>query len=115
MGIYLLCSLVFVVGALLEFAVVVLLSRTPATVRKNVIKPTVSKKEELSSATLRRRNVTIPEIVPIEVFNEEEGNRKMKKCSFGIPPLHVIDFIAFWSFLFLYLLFNCTYWFHYAT
>ena len=129
MGVYLLCSLVFVVGALLEFAVVVLLSRTPAAIRKNAVKPMLSKKEEISSAHLRRRNVTKKEIGAIESFDAEVGNKEKadieafnekveneakKKCIFGIPPLHVVDFIAFWLFLFLYVLFNCTYWFYYA-
>ena len=89
LGIYLICSLVFVVGALLEFGVVVLLSRTNLKIRKNV-----------RSAT-------------IEAVNEDMTIQPKKNCMVSIPPLHAIDLIAFWLFLFLYLLFNCIYWAHY--
>ena len=49
----------------------------------------------------------------IEEFNEVVDNQQKKNCRFNIPPIHVIDLIAFWSFLFFFLLFNCIYWVHY--
>ena len=64
------------------------------------------------SASLRRRNVNKIGDPITEALND--GTQNQEICPFNIPPIHVIDIIAFWAFLFFYIMFNCIYWFHYA-
>ena len=106
------------VGAFIEFAIVVLLSQTHFTTRKNVRIATIPKKENDPDAQLRRRNlkalnVNEKEIPDIEPISEDVTNQTKKNFVFGIRPIHAVDFIAFFLFVFLYLLFNCIYWLHY--
>ena len=121
LGIYLLSGLVFVLGALIEFAVVILLSRTTLPISKNVKSATMSKNIKFINTNWRNRirpltvveKVTEPETADTESVNEDMGNQAEKKCILSIPKIHAIDFITFWLFLFLYLFLNCVYWNHY--
>ena len=111
LGVYLLCSLAFLVCALIEFGFVVLLSRAPSTFRKNAMRTTTSTYNPLAKEGLRRRNVTKID----EALTEPVETREKEKCIFSIPPIHVVDIISFWVFLFSYLIFNCIYWLHYLS
>ena len=79
LGIYMLVSLAFVVAAMAEFAVIVLLSRTTKNIRINARRDTISKKGKDMSAQLRRRirkwhhlgNVTKKEKSNIASFKED--------------------------------------------
>ena len=122
LGVYLLCSLVFVVGALIEFAVVILLNRTQLTLRKNVRSATKTKRDTDVNAKLRRRirrmhavrKFTIKQNSDIKAFNDDVDDQAKQNCMFSIPPIYTVDIAAFWVFFFSYLLFICTYWIQYS-
>ena len=107
LGIYLITSLVFVIGALAEFSVVVLLNRASLTTSKISENATTPKKEHVVLAKLRRRRQGIGRKLRRKIEAREN-------CMLGIFPVRTVDYTAFWSFLFAFLLFNCIYWIHYS-
>ena len=87
LGIYLLCSLVFIVMAMIEFATVVLCNRAPSLLKCKRLK------EKICS---RKHN--------FNMYINEMDNGSI---------ICVADFAAFWSYLFFYIAFNLTYWCQY--
>ena len=124
LGLYLLWSLGFVVGAFIEFAVVVLLSQTNLAKRKTVKHgETLAMKEKnaRSKKQNKKKGVTFISVLRRgnqafdKAFNEDVTNHAKKPCMFGIHPIYAIDFTAFWLFLILYAVFNCIYWIQYTS
>ena len=121
LGMYLLCSLVFVSGALTEFAIVVVLSRRPTTAGINAINPTTQTVNEDTHAQLRRRirtpykleNDTLAQTSNTAIVNGYMDSQEKKNCILNLPSVHTIDLAAFWLFIFFYFSFNCIYWLFY--
>ena len=122
LGVYLLTSLCFVVGALIEFAVVILLNRTLLNVSKREENRIGSQQHQRIYSDLKQRKLGdrsgegqvttwISDVKPCE----QNLNTKPKKSTwiFLVPSVNGVDFAAFWAYLFLYLLFNCVYWVQY--
>ena len=118
-------SLVFVVFALIEFALILVLNRRQAIKSNSGQSGTTPKKENgipLTAEKLFRR------VAPLTVVEEKENVRletanaiadgsrmttELGKSVFVIPPIHVIDFIAFWVHFSCFMLFNLIYSFYY--
>ena len=96
LGLYLLCSLSFVVGALIEFSIVVLLNR----VRSNKIVVAGSEIED-NKPTYRGVNISTQR----DWFKNDAVANPKRQLS-----IDFIDFGAFWIFLILFLFFNLLYW-----
>ena len=120
LGIYLLGSLSFVVGALVEFAFVVLADRVRSTrtkedknrmeaqqVNNSVKNPTKQALMEDGMVVARRITATRP----LPKNKTVDKNRKGR--IFTLPSTNGIDFAAFWMYFFLYILFNLVYWFQF--
>ena len=89
LGIFLLVSLGFVVLAMIEFAVVILCSRSPRIITR------------MKKAYQRR------------ITNSSEEKENSNDNPLGISSANLLDFVSFWCFLVFYLAFNCAYWAHY--
>ena len=124
LGVYLLTSLCFVVGALIEFAVVLLLDRPLLNVTKRKENRIENQQHQRFYSDLKQRkhedlsregHVTkwISDVKP----NKQNLSTKPKKSTwvFFVPSVNGVDFVACWAYLFLYLLFNCIYWVQYTT
>ena len=81
LGLYLLWSLGFVVGAFIEFAVVVLLSQPDLTIRKKVGRTVMPMEEIYGINGLRRRKVNVKEKSDIERANKDATNQAEKALS----------------------------------
>ena len=114
---YLLCSLGFVVVALVEFAVIILIGRASEASSNKVECTTISKEK------LRRRNVlknTQKKIISVKPTSGIRNKivddksqvlaRKAGGNGYGNHSLNAIDFISFWLFVTLFALFNLAYW-----
>ena len=127
LGWHLIFSLFFVIGTMVEFAVVLIVKQKlewdkgEAGVRSYGIKfETTSPAEKSRRAT----NVVKIDIIEGTVHDseQEEGDgeienphSRIKKLGFwkASSVINKIDFFAFFLFIFAYLVFNCAYWFHY--
>ena len=111
---YLLYSLVFVVAMMVEFAIIILISRRKsATSEENT-----SKKENENALSLRLDKMKIAPFGDVnepenrncdsveEKENQNRGMSRIKKFISGISVPHAIDFVAFWSFIFVFVWFN---------
>ena len=117
LGSYLLGSLCFVVGALIEFALVVLINRVGSTGSKDE-KNRLETHRVYNSAQKRawspegilfnRKPITTNPCVENKPMNKP---RKLR--IFTLPSINGIDLAAFFVYLLLYLLFNCVYWAQY--
>ena len=110
--IYVITSMIFAVAALIEFAIVIAIYRLEQT-KKCIMEPRANRlldvEKDLFSEGLKFRNKV-----------KARGNHwTKKKCQdeepkkiMNLPSLSIdkIDFLAFWSFLFVYVLFNACYW-----
>jgi hypothetical protein len=112
---YLLFSLLFVVGALVEFAFVVLLSRRKQLRSNGMENASTFNGKEVPNidATLRQR-IKMKNRIKDEGFMasrlKENDDCKGKETSmFDNTPIHVIDFVAFVLFLSMYILFIAVY------
>ena len=110
----------FVVGALVEFAIVVVLSRRKQIHRNDVEKPSMlmAKKIRQFGVHPRRRmklEHRISKRSTHKVYNEgsnKEDNENNGKeiVMLNSTPVHMIDFMAFCLFIFMYMVFNFVYW-----
>jgi len=101
LGEYLLVSLGFVVAAMAEFALVILLNRrsklkTDATDLKN------SHEEKNSEITHVSRFCPDTEM--------KKPMKQGKISEWNMPSIYVVDFIAFWLHFSAFLLYNVVYW-----
>ena len=92
------------------------LGQTFPKMRKSPRTADVSTVKEETETALRMRKINVS---PLEKLDEEEveikDNHDAQKYVFKVLPIQSIDLISFWLFLFLYILFNCVYWFQYIT
>ena len=128
LGIYLLISLTFVVGALIEFAVVVLVNRvvTAETKRSATeVEPQENENKYFVMGTSYNEQLRFMNRV------SPKGNSNDKPCNNNLDTdkprkywsfiglelefYRQIDFAAFWIYLFLYLVFNIAYCIQYST
>ena len=109
-------SLVFVVAMLVEFAIIILISRRKQSKSEDSRGENTSKNEKTSSSHL-----ITTKIVPVGDVNEQErqnvdsvkdkeiqnqGMGRIRKFISGVSAPHAIDFVAFWSFIFVFMWFN---------
>ena len=118
LGIYILCALCFVFGSLVEFAIVMILSQRSMSDAKIGSSKTMSNKTHHNdpacrSVALRFRSKTDPS--GREQYKDTMNGAKTKtNLKTNLPFYMVIDVVAFWLYLFLYLIFNLTYWTKYG-
>ena len=99
LAIYILFSLSFVVSALTECTAVILLMRTLGTT-------TTDKGNKIESQGDNNKDEEINNNVRRPWFR----NIMVPNC---LQSTNGIDFVAFWVYFFLFLLFNCIYWVQY--
>ena len=99
LGTYILVSLGFVAVAMIEFAVILLLNRktTPAISQEKGLDRT---KNDLKMFQSKTKINTIL----------DENIKNTKKQNGAVPPVHVLDLIAFCVHSSAYLIFNTLYW-----
>ena len=117
---YLLFSLLFVVGALVEFAIVVVLSRRKRFQRKDVENQFKSmiKMIGVFDGHLRRRikrenrisNIYTHKASDTRPYKEDNDYKGKESNLLSNTNVHMIDFTAFILFNFMYILFNFVYW-----
>ena len=123
LGIYLLGSLSFVIGALIEFAFVIILNRIHTSRTKyeeNEVEAKVDKQicngvDDIWQQAWPRKRMAAA-LKPDAKPNKEEDmhNKKPNRARiFVLPSVNGVDFTAFWVYFFLYLLFNYAYWIRY--
>ena len=108
-----LCSLVFVVSALLEFAFVVLLSRAPINLKKNLPHGAIEKGTFSNVSSQFRSKIANKEGINskwLQMEKEKIHDQKNIKIFADMPPIYVVDLYSFGIFIFLFVLFNCIYW-----
>ena len=109
-------SLVFVVSALLELAFVVLVSRVPSHVEKNLHDDEPGTAGNFNTRSFSQMKIASKESsMPNTLKAEKElfqGQKKMKTIP-NIPPVHIVDLISFNIYLFFFILFNGIYWISY--
>ena len=115
LGIYLLCSLGFVVSALVEFAVVVWIKRKSVTSNSKVRPTMLTRKKKQANAMLQHKNQTIWATLKDDTEKDQplnNGNISVQMLTEHEMAafLLAIDYKAFWALLFLYFMFNCLYW-----
>lgn len=120
LGIYFLCSLFFVVGAIIEFSTLVLFKRlltfqpkilpSEREFKDNRDTPKVIKKRgqlyEFTNTKIKKHSDVLEDTTYVQ-----ELKRNLRFCP---QTINAIDFIAFWAFFIIYFLFNVTYWMHYS-
>ena len=126
----------FVVAALIEFAVVLMINGSSkrknkkvgdevfSTVKNNNIEVGYSKRSTDHSTVHQRYRVNSAKLDNNDITNQTiESNKKIKyvqdknekiRGQFWLfASVHALDVAAFWIFLVFFLLFNCIYWHHY--
>ena len=115
---YLLCCLGFVVGALVEFAIIILMGRASGTRNNRIGCTTMSKPKLVRIRTLnKKKNQTNRKGAFGSDTKSEKENRPVKETvenqGCASRSRDVIDFISFWLFTILFILFNLIYWYYY--
>ena len=113
-----LSCMVFVVAALIEFALVVVISRSSTAMnRKLKGLSSVSNQEnrrEITAAGEPRRcweqGQNISDISEIKGEEEQDSNSTRRLIAYIVPHINNIDIVSFWAYLFIFVLFNCIYW-----
>ena len=122
LGIYLLSSLVFTVGALLEFAAVIVVDRFNNSKKEDILKKestlcTTSHyfDKQAPITSIRMRNVAGGKAHLFEMNRTGLSIAPDTKTNEGRPYFSVdkIDLAAFWTYLTIYLFFNLVYWVSY--
>ena len=119
LGIYLIVSLCFVVGALVEFAFAILLTRIISTRTKD--KPGGIKTEQDERTYNGVQNYVRQSWSAEEIITRRKVDTTPHNDNVSMKPpnrpwmlflwsVNGFDFAAFWVYLLLYLLFNCVYW-----
>ena len=121
LGGYLLVSLFFVFGTMIEFSIVLLAKLKIEWDARNVVEGIFISKETLHTKNRKINNATI-EVEPRESAStetktkHEKNARDATKGLFGsLQTTAKVDFIALIMFSLCYFLFNCFYWQHYGT
>ena len=108
MGTYLLSCLGFVIFALGEFAVIILLHKREGSVSKGEAKYVIPQTLKIEP-TDTDCPVGTPTVRPVE--NQRFGKlmTNVRKIALIIPTTHVLDLMAVWVYLISFLIFNCIY------
>ena len=122
MGEYLLVCLAFVICALMEFAITILVNYRQGSKWEYDI-PTKSWKKNNGAShsvvsQITGNDLMTPESRPTESIVNPVANcpvnsrlvAAIKKSIQTIPATYLIDFVAFWIHFFLFFVFNCYYW-----
>ena len=122
LGIYLLSSLVFTVGALLEFAAVIVVDRFNNSKKEDVLK---KESTQCTSSHYPDKQAAITSIGMRNVAGGKSHLFEMNRSCFSNSPdtktnecrpyfsVDKIDVAAFWTYLTIYLFFNLVYWVSY--
>ena len=106
--------LIFVVGALIEFAIVVLINRSSASLNKKHEKSKVENTNKQTVTETPRQcwneNENINEITENEKAVEPQPGLARRLIYNVFPHINTIDLIAFYVYFCLFVLFNCVYW-----
>ena len=86
---------------MIEFAIIVLLSQR--ITMKNNSKKNLGKKNKNTKKTIVDSNTKV-------ILGWEKMKIENKRFKLMIPPIHVIDFAAFWVHFLSFLVFNIMYW-----
>ena len=122
LGIYLLSSMVFAVGALLEFAVVIVVDRFNNSKKEHTLSKARTQytssqylEKHTTFPSIHMRNITSRKTQLFQMNNSSMIEGPDAKIHAGYPYLSVdkIDAISFWSYLIIYLLCNVVYWIAY--
>ena len=89
----------FVVIAMLEFALIILINRR-ATIQKNSKNDTTRERKSAKSMN------SVTKVRPFSTLEKKQE----KEIKFVVPPIHVIDLVFFWVHLSSFLIFNIIYW-----
>ena len=118
LGLYMIICLIFVVGALIEFAVVVLISRSSAGMSKQ-------RDKSPRMLTMEKANEQMVTENPRLCWNKVENSNEIAQTKPAVKPInslartlidntfpHInnIDLFAFCAYFCLFVLFNCIYW-----
>ena len=127
LGIYLLCSLSFVFGALVEFAVVIVINQMAKQkdgISGNKLDAPQAQpwkhfhnglRSRMTQFRLRKKIMQkrcIDSEFKKETTTMQQSNNTWESI---LPESKKIDFAAFWLYLFLYFSFNIAYWVRYST
>ena len=118
LGIYLLSSMVFAVGALLEFAVVIVVDRVNSSKKEDVLKNSTQYTtshyfdKQVPIPSIRMRNIAggKDHLFGISENSLTEGTDAKTNTARTYFSVYKIDVAAFWSYFTIYLLFNVAYW-----
>ena len=118
LGAYLLYSLVFVVAMMLEFAIIILLNRRKQAINNNSTGDVASVNQYENALALRlikTKKMPVVDAYQPETRNvgindnngiRNQGVARMKKFIATMSIPQAIDFVAFWSFIFIFVWFN---------
>ena len=111
--------LIFVVGALIEFAIVVLISRSSTSLNKKLEKSNAenTNKQMVSGTPMLcwNQGENINDITENARIGKPRPGLARKLIDKAFPNLNTIDLYAFCLYFGLFVLFNCVYWSKYLT
>ena len=117
LGVYMMSCLIFVVGALIEFAIVLLINRSSASLNKNIEKSNVAKTNNQmvteASKMCWKKDENVNEITETERTAKPMSSLAQRLVTNIFPRINTIDICAFWVHFCLFVLFNCFYWLTY--
>ena len=115
--------MVFAVGALLEFAVVIVVDRVNNSKKEQTLSKVRTQyitsqylENQTTFPSIHMRNIAGRKIQLLQMNNSSMREDPDAKIHAGYPyilSVDKIDAIAFWSYLIIYLLFNVVYWIAY--
>ena len=117
MGIYLLSCLAFVVGALVEFAIIILVSRTSST-RNNKVGGSKMSKDKLARSKPLNKRMQPNGKGTLGIYNQREkdnspAEQQAEKQRRFSNLMNAIDCISSGIFTIVFILFNLIYWSNY--
>ena len=105
-------------GALIEFAIVVILDRSTRALENKKIGTTNSMKANYLNNNLKRQMQMMG--MPMKYLNgpkpvhySDPNDIPVRRYIFGVPRAYIVDVISFWAFLLLFSIFNGVYWMKY--
>ena len=123
LGLYLLVCLSFVICALVEFAIAIVLHRRQESKAVSDVVTKSSKNEKANSLSfipqiLRESHATTKcfsdaPTLKTSVAKNQKDNRWVAELGtnlFVVPSTNAIDFMAIWIYLTMFFVFNCIYW-----
>ena len=103
LGTYILVSLAFVSIAMMEFAFIILLNR------RTMMKINTQEDKEKAKRKVKK-SFRMANTKRKLKANHDKTSKQGGKISVSVPPVHIVDFVAFWIHFSAFLLFNLFYW-----